>query len=585
MFLRLFSKLGLIGTTAAASATVVTCSLLLALLVNGFIGRPITSQTFLVSTLVPFLVATPFIYSHFSLLLQLYESRETIQRREAEISSLMRNVPGMVYHGLRDWSAEILSGSREVTGYSPEEITGMQNGWLDVVHPDDRKAFQEESRELEETKESLVQQYRIVDREGKTRWVEDRKRPVFTEEGSFIGVDGILYDVTSRVLAKERLQQTQRAEAIGTLARGIAHDLNNLLTPITGYAELLQLTLPPGGKEQKYVKDIAVAGRRSIQLVKQILTFSRQGKREHRSVPVPQLAAEMKSFLRATIPATIEIRDDISFDAGHVQGDASQIQQVILNLCTNASQAMEEGGGVLDIAVYRSVTDEGAQADDDADTLPRQHVCIEVRDTGTGMDPETEKRIFEPYFTTRPQRKGTGLGLSVVHGIVKDHGGFITVESRPGTGTTFRVYLPRITADMELTEAESVDAAPMGEEHLLLVDDETAVLETEREILQSLGYRVTAATSGEEALRVFRDAPDLFDLAITDLTMPGMTGVELSRELLALNRDLPVIICTGYSDTVDMDGDGAAGIHEFVDKPMSRKAIAGLLRRILDGRP
>ncbi|MDD4392487.1 MAG: PAS domain S-box protein [Desulfobacterales bacterium] len=381
---------------------------------------------------------------------------------------------------------------------------------------------------------------------------------------------------------ERQLRQAQKMEAIGTLAGGIAHDFNNILMAIFGYADMAMMELPADSEAAAQIAEVLRAANRARDLVKQILSFSRQTDHERNPVQVHLIVKEALKLLRASIPTTIEIRRNIDPACGYVLADPTQIHQVIMNLCTNAYQAMRTGAGVM--AVSLTMVDIGR--DDhkaaDMDLVPGPYLKLEISDSGHGMDRATLERIFEPYFTTKRKLGGTGLGLSVVHGIVKSHGGHITVYSEPGKGATFLVYLPMIASAAESPRSEDVKAVPKGNERILLLDDDASIVKLEQSMLESLGYEVTAEMSSEKALQIFRAAPEKFDLAITDMTMPHMTGTKLAQQLLAIRPDIPIILCTGFSELINEETARAMGIREYIMKPVVRKQMAEIVRKVLD---
>jgi signal transduction histidine kinase/CheY-like chemotaxis protein len=355
----------------------------------------------------------------------------------------------------------------------------------------------------------------------------------------------------TKTLAKyeRQLQQVLKIQAIGTLAGGIAHDFNNILFPIVGYTELTMDEVSEDSVAHNNLGEILKAANRAKDLVQQILTFSRQSDQERRPVKVQNIITETLRLLRASIPASIEIVHKIQDDCGPVMGDATQIHQVIMNLCTNAYQAMQDKGGKLEVILteidigYEEMTDKiGMQ--------PGKHLRLLVKDEGCGMEASVLDRIFEPYYTTKEQGKGTGLGLSVIHGIVKNHRGDINVKSIPGKGTIFQVYLPLIENLEHAAELEPTNGAAKGEERILLVDDEEQIVAMERQMLENLGYRVTARTDSQEALKVFAEHPHNFDLVITDMTMPYLTGDQLAQKMLDIEPNIPVILCTGFNEII-----------------------------------
>ena len=390
-------------------------------------------------------------------------------------------------------------------------------------------------------------------------------------------------DERTRELAQSerQLQQVMKLQAIGTLAGGIAHDFNNILFPIVGYTELTMDDVPEDSQARQNLEEILKATNRAKGLVQQILTFSRQGGQERKPLKVQVLIKEALKLLRATIPSTIEIECNINEACRHIMGDPTQIHQVVVNLCTNAYHAMQETGGTLevgleevDISYEKSVERVGMKVG--------PHLELTVKDAGHGMGPDVMERIFEPYYTTKEQGKGTGLGLSVIHGIIKNHGGDISVSSQPGKGATFTVYLPVIDdIDVEIEPIEAA-SANRGNEHILLVDDEEQIIDIEKQILERLGYRVTAKTDSQEALEEFSTRSEKFDLVITDMTMPKMSGDQLALKLMDIKPDIPVILCTGFNETINEEKALAMGIDRFVMKPIVKDDLANTIRTLLD---
>jgi signal transduction histidine kinase/ActR/RegA family two-component response regulator len=381
--------------------------------------------------------------------------------------------------------------------------------------------------------------------------------------------------------SERQMQQVLKLQAIGTLAGGIAHDFNNILFPIIGYTELTMDDIAEDHPARRNLEEILKAANRARELVQQILTFSRQNGRERKPIRVQVIVREALRLLRASIPKTIDIVADLEDDCKAIMGDPTQIHQVLMNLCTNAYQAMQTTGGTLEVQLTE--TNIGYE-----ETVKRlgikmgPHLHLSVRDRGVGMEPAVLERIFEPYYTTKEPGKGTGLGLSVIHGIVKNHGGFIKVESAPGKGSTFHVYLPTLE-DSETNIAEEAFLEKTGgSERILLVDDEPQIVDMEKQILERLGYRVTARASSLEALDTFNAHPEQFDLVITDMTMPQMTGDRLARRLWDIRPDLPVILCTGYNEMISEDKAAAMGIRKFLLKPVDKDELALAIRAALN---
>jgi nitrogen-specific signal transduction histidine kinase/ActR/RegA family two-component response regulator len=386
-------------------------------------------------------------------------------------------------------------------------------------------------------------------------------------------------DITERTRLETQLRQTHKMQAMGTLAGGIAHDFNNILTAILGYTELAMQEVGQDQAVERHLRGVLTAGHRAKDLVQQILTFSRQTELKHTPIRLHLLIKEALGLLRAALPSTIAIQQVIAPYSGAVLADPTQIHQVLLNLCTNAAQAMHETGGVIevrlepiDVMIDRTLVC--------ADLKAGPYVRLTVRDTGPGMAPEITERIFEPFFTTKDVGEGTGMGLAVVHGIVTSHGGAITVESAPGQGATFAVYLPRV-AEPSTSMVHAEEPLPGGTERLLLVDDEEMLVHLGQEALTHLGYNVATCTSSLEALEVFRAAPQSFDLVITDYTMPTMTGEVLAQELRRIRPGIPIILCTGFSDTMTAERAQALGIDTLVLKPWRVHDLSLAIRQAL----
>lgn len=391
-------------------------------------------------------------------------------------------------------------------------------------------------------------------------------------------------DVTARIEAERKLQAmeahlaaAQKFEALGTLASGIAHDFNNVLSAIIGYAELSMLALPEGERARDHQANILAAANRAAQLVRQILTFARRADRQAIPVHLSPLARETVNFLRASLPANIEIRKDIATD-GVVEGDPARIHQVLMNLCTNAVKAMPEGG-ILTVAAKIETIEEGWEPP----LKPGKYYLLTVADTGVGMSEEVRARAFDPFFTTRGDAGGTGMGLAVVRGIVSDLGGEITVESAPGAGSSFRVYLPLIEGGQEAFAPES-GIEPTGSELILLVEDEKLIADATARNLESLGYRVIVSLDANEALMIFRRTPGIFDLVIADMTMPGMTGDLLVSKLRVYRKDVPIILCSGFSERMNDEKARALCVSSYLQKPLTRGELARATRKALDGK-
>jgi PAS domain S-box-containing protein len=395
----------------------------------------------------------------------------------------------------------------------------------------------------------------------------------------------IFHDITQqkraeeeKALLEEQVRRSQKLETIGTLAGGIAHDFNNILTPIMGYADMALSNLKETEPLYRDLQQVLKAAHRAKGLVEQILLFAKQSEKAQEPLYLQPLVEEALKLLRPSIPTTIEIRQRIDASCGKALADATQIHQVIVNLCTNAWQAMEKKGGTLTIELKPAVIDAAGRY---PNLTAGEYIRLSVIDSGTGMDKPTLERIYEPFFTTKAVDKGTGLGLSVVHGIVRSHRGDIQVESKPGKGSAFHVYLPAFKAANIKTETKST-AITGGQESILVVDDEENIADLIKKMLDSFGYTVEVCHSSIEALKVFRRQPDKFDLLISDLTMPDMTGLDLAKQAQVISPGFPVMIMTGYGDSLNEDTCKRYGIKQVLGKPLAISELAAAVRSVLD---
>jgi len=468
--------------------------------------------------------------------------------------------------------------AEDMTGYSIDELSSVP--FIDLIHPEDRDmVLDRHVRRLRGEDLPSTYPFRIISKKGGELWVELNATPI-TWEGRPATLN-FVRDITPQKKLEAQFSQAQKMESIGTLAGGIAHDFNNILSAIMGYSELALGDAVKGTHIHKYLQQVMNASHRARDLVKQILAFSRPNVEENKPLKITPIVKEALKLLRASLPTTIEIRRDIETDLGTVLGDPSQIHQVLMNLCTNAGHAMRDKGGVLEVTLGNVELNSAFIASHpDADT--GFYVKLTVRDTGHGMTPDVLERIFEPYFTTKEKGVGTGLGLSVVHGIVKNHGGIITAESESGKGTTFKVYLPFIREQVKKPEVDIEAVLLTGHERILFVDDEQFLVDIGKRSLEHLGYQVVPRTSSIEALELFRNQPEKFDLVITDMTMPNMTGESLALELMKIRDDIPIILCTGYSERISEGRAKTLGIREFVMKPLVIRDLANIIRKVLD---
>ncbi len=380
------------------------------------------------------------------------------------------------------------------------------------------------------------------------------------------------------------LHQAQKMEAVGTLAGGIAHDFNNILGAILGYAELIKTSLSSADPTMRMQDQIITAALRARDLVKQILLFSRQSEQETKPLQPELIIKEALKLLRSTLPTTIEIKQDIPNGLGTILADPTQIHQIVMNLCTNAYHAMRETGGVIGVSLSEKKISNLEFLFPGFNLKTGSYLFLEISDTGHGMDKAVLEKVFDPYFTTKRVGEGTGLGLSVVHGIVKSCGGEIRIYSEPGQGTNIHIYFPKFETDDQDTSDSGEVILQAGTERILLVDDEPTILEIQQMSIEMLGYKVTAIDDSRKALEEISRNPDNYDLVITDMTMPHMTGFELAKQIFKRVPGMPIVLSTGYSELITKKKAEMAGIKAFIMKPVLREDLSKTIREALDGR-
>ncbi|MBU4316327.1 MAG: PAS domain S-box protein [Proteobacteria bacterium] len=513
------------------------------------------------------------------------KTEEKLRESEERFRRIAENAKDMIYRMvLPDGHYEYVSpASLDIFGYTPDEFYESPVLIQNIIHPDWTGYFQEQWANLQNGLMPPVYEYQAIHKSGEIRWIHQRNVLVKNDRGEPLAIEGIVTDVSQAKRAGEEkvkleadLKQAHKMEALGTLAGGIAHDFNNILAAIIGFSELAREDSPESSRVREEIEEVIRAGKRARDLVKHILAFSRKTEQNRFPVKIQPLVEESLNLLRASIPSTIEIRQDLDPRCGNIMADPTQIHQVIMNLCTNAAQAMDERGGILEVTL---------RPEDLANIHvgePGPYIKLTVKDTGMGIDKDAMDKIFDPYFTTKPYGKGSGMGLAVVHGIVTAHQGLITVESTPGTGTAFHVFFPE-SSEVSRNEDMAAEIPPMkGVESILVVDDEKSIIDMTRHRLERLGYRVSARTDSLEALDLFRSSPEAFDLVITDQTMPKMTGEQLAEELLKIRKNIPIILCTGFSSKMNSQKATSMGIKAFLMKPVDSHELATSIRRVLD---
>ncbi len=508
------------------------------------------------------------------------ERTETLLDQLKFEQGLVDSIPAPIY--FKDTEGTYLGCNNaftEMFACKQDEITGKNI--YDITLPEVADADIRSDKELLAKGGTKSFEAQIVTLDGETRDLAFYKALYRDQTTEVTLLIGTIFDVTMLKRLERQLQQTQKMEAIGTLAGGIAHDFNNILCAIIGYTDLALLQMDPDEPVRENLELVRRGGNRARLLVEQILTFSRPDKSERKPVRLVPIINDAIKLLRASLPSTVKVHQEIESGPLMIRADPTQIHQVLLNLCTNASHAMRENGGVLEIGISTVVHD-----DDDVswriDLPAGPYVRLSVSDTGHGIDPEIVPRVFDPFYTTKEIGEGSGMGLAVVHGIVKNHGGAVTVFSHPGKGTTFHVFFPAADGAEEELPVAPVLQPPMGTETILFVDDEFSIIDMGQRMLEYLGYTVAICNSGVEALDIVRKDPQQFDLVITDQTMPNMTGGELISHLLTLRADLPIILTTGYDKDINAEKAKTLGVAAFMMKPLTLLDLSVTLRQVLD---
>ncbi len=509
--------------------------------------------------------------------------RKRVEEEHALLAKAIEEVSEAIIVTDVNWHIQYANPAFEqITGYRGDEIIGMHTRELKSQRHD--RNFYRTVRET--LKRGDTWSGRITNRkkDGTEYTAEATGAAIRDDSGAIRNFISIHRDVTRELQLENQLRQSQKMEALGTLAGGIAHDFNNILGIIMGYTQLAMYDLDSGKPARYKLDEVLKATCRAKGLVKQILAFSRRSEQQKIPLQLETIVEETMRILRPSLPSTIEIKTDLRSREA-ILADPSQMDQVLMNLCTNAAHAMQDKGGILEVALADVELASVASASG-KDLRPGQYVALTVRDSGHGIDPSIIDSIFDPFFTTKEQGKGTGLGLAVVHGVVESHGGAISVESIQGKGSSFKVLFPAMnTEPAPIDKAEPFTLA-FGTERVLVVDDEPVLAQMLQQMLTELGYDAVFRTSGLEALETVRNQPEdkAFDLVITDITMPHFTGVDLARELITMRREVPVIVMTGYSEKIDPEKAEAMGISGFILKPVSLKKLAVTLRTVLDGK-
>jgi PAS domain S-box-containing protein len=511
-------------------------------------------------------------------MLDVTKSNKLVQERQRLAAVIDQSDAGIIITDIHGSVQYVNQAFENLSGFDRQDCVG-QSIEAPFFCDQDRKIFQQMTF-MVSGDDSWTGRFENQRRDGQTYIADTRIFPVCNDKGKAVNLVCFKTDVTHEVLLEKQLQQSQKMEAIGTLAGGIAHDFNNILGGILGYAEISLHRAGDNPNLKRNLTRILDGCQRAKELVKNILTFSRNNHEETEPLEIQVIVKEVLKLLRASIPSTIEFKQHINSQPSIVCARPTQIHQVVMNLCTNAAQAMQSGGGLLEVKL-ENVELMPEHCESNPGMVPGPYCCLNVRDTGEGIDPGNLERIFEPYFTTKEQTGGTGLGLSVVHGIVTAIGGTISVQSRSGHGTLFTIHLP-IASSTAKTKEPVQEELPKGREHILVVDDEVFILEIMTDMLGSLGYRVETAKSGMEAWEQFTKAPDRFDAILADLTMPKMTGKQLAQKIRQTGSHLPMILTTGMASEASPQEDQFGVFAAVLPKPVKFKELASTLRRVLD---
>jgi PAS domain S-box-containing protein len=513
---------------------------------------------------------------------------EALRLSQDKFRSALQHSPiGMAVVGPDGRWSEVNPALCKIVGYTRGEL--LVTDFQSMTHPDDRLAsLRFVRRMLDRQIESFQTEKRYLHKAGHVIWVQLNVSLAWNPDGTPRHFVAQIQDITERKRAEEQrkkleeqLRKAQRMEALGTLAGGTAHEFNNILGIIIGYGDLAKTELDPGHRAAKYLDEVLKAGLRAKEIVQQILTFTRQQKDQRELILLHPIVADAVKLIRATLPDKVDIATDIAPGGGVILGNPTQIHQVIINLCTNAWHAMKDGAGSIRITQQIVTLDESAPALHPA-LRAGPYVRLSIQDDGQGMDAPTMARIFEPFFTTKGPGKGTGLGLAVVHGIVQAHDGAVLVQSQPGQGSTFQLYFPAELAEPAKPLPAGPALMPAGAgQHILVVDDEAALAHAATLSLGHLGYRVTGVHSAAEALAAFHLQPSGIDLVITDLTMPGMNGIELASALYEARPELPVILASGFSGMRTAHFTRGPGLRAVLQKPFTSEVLARTVHQLL----
>ncbi|MCP4180998.1 MAG: PAS domain-containing protein [bacterium] len=512
------------------------------------------------------------------------ESAEKLEEEHRKLNSILENIPEVIYSAKPDETGTILYISdrwEEWTGYTPEECYKDNNIWPKSIHPDDKEKALIDFKNAIRNEESNFSEYRLVNKDtGEIRWVYDHRITITDRDGTLKRYEGIVTDITEHKNLEQQLMHSQKMEAISTLTRGMGHEFNNIIGIISGFAELMHTKENISDDDHLYLSQILKQTEKAGNLVKKINIFGSGKNYDFKPVLLHPVIEESMNLVRIMLPSLIEIQKDIDINSSCILGNADLIQQMIINMCNNSGYAMKDKGGTLAVTLKEIENTGSSKIKFDNDVKFFLDLCI--KDTGNGILPDNLNKIFTPFFTTKNVGKGTGLGLSVVHGIVKNHKGIITVDSTVGFGTTFHVYLPVVMTQINETSQNNIlKAGIKGREHVLLVEDESALARVYKLSLTKLGYKVTHAKNGLVALNILEKSPELFDIIFTDHIMPKMTGLDLSKAILDLKLNIPLILSTGYLNLLSENELHEYGISKILVKPVRIFELTQLVRNLI----
>ncbi len=505
---------------------------------------------------------------------------EKLRQSEQRFRSLAENAPDIIY-GLDLWGNYVYVSPawKEILGHEPGEVVGKN--FVDFVEAEDRDMLRSHFRRIRNNKETLRGvTATLVAQDGSARLFDLSGGPNFDSSGNVTGVVGLLKDITHHRELELQLQQAQKMEAVGTLAGGIAHDFNNILQAIQGYTDLMLMDKNETDEGYRELQEIKRSARRGSELTRQLLTFSRKVESNLRPLDLNQQIDQISGLLSRTLPKMVIVEKYLSENLKVINGDPSQIEQIILNIAINARDAMPKGGKLIIETSNVTFSEEFCKRR--PDFRPGDYVCLSISDTGHGMDQDTLQHIFEPFYTTKEVGKGTGLGLAMTYGIVKNHGGYIVCKSEPGKGTTFKIYFPALELDTQEPLQQFEETAVGGNETILVVDDESFVRDLAGQALSRFGYKVVTASSGEKALEIYKNRHKEIDLIILDLIMPGMGGPQCFEELLKINPNSKVLIASGYSHNGPSSYALSKRAKGFLNKPYEIKEMVRTVRKVLN---